>query len=138
VRHSTRGRAGARRGDPCPRPCSWRAGRAVSRYRTFCRRCQRGFLFDPHPQRPDPKICGRTVCYARENWGPEEWAGRARMARARLAAGRVLVRSGRDADGNVVMVVVDQQRPRRPGPRSDLPHGWYRPISHVADVHWSR
>jgi hypothetical protein len=75
----------------------------VSRQRTFCRRCQRGFLFDPSPARPDPKICGRTVCYARENWGPEEWAGRERMARARLAAGRVLVRQGRDADGNVIL-----------------------------------
>jgi hypothetical protein len=75
----------------------------VSRERTFCRRCQRGFLFEPAESRPDPTICGRTVCYAREHWGPEEWAGRARMARGRLAAGRVLVRQGRDADGNVVM-----------------------------------
>lgn len=75
----------------------------MGRQRTYCRRCQRPFLFDPHPVRPDPKICGRTACWAREHWGPEEWAGRARMARARLAAGRVLVRSGRDDDGNVVL-----------------------------------
>lgn len=76
----------------------------MGRQRTFCRRCQRGFLFDPHPTRPDPKICGRVVCWAREHWTAEEWAGRARMARARQAAGRVLVHGPVDDDGNRTLV----------------------------------
>jgi hypothetical protein len=74
----------------------------MGRKRTYCRWCRRAFLFDPHPTRPDPKICGRIHCHAREHWTAEEWDGRARMARARRAAARRLVRAGRDRDGNVV------------------------------------
>jgi hypothetical protein len=71
----------------------------VSRDRTYCKWCHRGFLYDPLPGRPRPTGCGRGACHAREHWGPEEWAGRARMARARQAAGRRLEIVGIAEDG---------------------------------------
>jgi hypothetical protein len=67
----------------------------------WCRRCSLRFRYPIVQGRPAPVICGRLFCHAVEHWTPEDWAGRARMAKARKAAGRILVRDGRDRDGNV-------------------------------------
>lgn len=74
---------------------------ATDNHARACEQCGRRFQ---HAVRlPHPRTCGRIACRAAETWGPDEWAGQRRMARARQAAGRILVRSGLDADGHRTM-----------------------------------